>query len=78
MTARNGLKLNFMACSTKEKTCLKICVFFLLMYVLIFYIIILMLCCVICFYRKPQVMGKKIKGSGAQSEPLAKKPKEDF
>ena len=38
-----------------------LCFFFSLMYVLIFYIIILMLCCVICFCRKPQVMGRKEK-----------------
>ena len=37
-----------------------------------------MLCCVLYFCRKPQVIGKKRKGSGAQSEPLAKKPKKDF
>ena len=48
------------------------------MYVLIFYIIILMLCYIICSYRKPQVMGKKKKGSGEQSEPFAKKPKEEL
>ena len=37
-----------------------------------------MLCCVICFCRKPQDIGKKRKGSGAQSEPPTKKPKEDY
>ena len=53
--------------------------FFSLMYVLIFYIIILILCCIICkFCRKPQVMGKKRKGSGEQSEFHAKKPKKEF
>ena len=34
--------------------------------------------CYIFLCRKPQVMGKKRKGSGAQSEPSAKKPKQDF
>ena len=42
----------------------------------LYYNINVMLCYI--FFRKPQVMGKKRNGSNAQSEPFAKKLKEDF